>query len=241
MRDFKNIAAIIPALNESSTIASVVAEIRTYGVDVYVVDDNSTDKTADKARKAGAHVLRLPYSAGAWCATQAGLLYAIKQERYDAFITMDADGQHKPEAIPLLLETYKTTSANVLIGSYPQRGSSARKLAWTIFGLLSQLGVQDMTSGFRLYDSHAANVLLSREAALLDYQDIGVLLLLRRNDIQFVEVAVTMCDRTDGYSRVFNSWFSVGIYIVKTCAWILADWVSGQSLSSDDWTDYDAV
>ncbi|NDV20291.1 glycosyltransferase [Pseudodesulfovibrio sp. JC047] len=241
MSNTQNVAIIIPALNEAHTIGPVVTEIRALGFDVYVVDDCSNDGTDHVALAAGAIVLRMPFATGAWGAIQAGMLYALKSHAYECFITMDADGQHRPEFIPILLDKLETSPADVLIGSFPQRGSAARKLAWKFFSCVTGLRVQDLTSGFRVYGRNAAEVLMCREAVLFDYQDLGVLLLLRRMKIDFQEVPVAMCAREDGCSRIFNSWFSVFSYMLKTCLWIMTDYVSGSKKTTRDWTEYDGI
>lgn len=240
MTDRVRIAVIIPALNEALTIGAVVEEAVNQDCDVFVVDDNSSDATRDAARCAGATVLRLPYTSGAWPAVQAGLLYAFKSSvDYDFFVTLDADGQHEPAHIHQLVEAYGDRDSNVLIGSCPQRGSVARRMAWRMFSSLTRLNVNDMTSGFRLYDRKAACELLSHEAALLDYQDVGVLLLLRRYGIRYSEVPVLMRDRINGHSRIFDSWVKVGCYMGKTLVWIIADWVSGAERHEGGLNAYD--
>lgn len=241
MRDMRKIAVIIPALNESLTIAKVVEGAREQGCDVYVVNDASTDDTRDRALEAGAEVLTVPFTAGAWCAVQAGILHAMKKEKYDGFLTMDGDGQHDPASIQAMVDEMGASGANVVIGSFTERGSAARHVAWRLFSLLTRLKISDLTSGLRLYDAKAASALLSRSAALYDYQDLGVLLQLRRHGLDFHEVQVRMHQRCNGCSRVFRSWPAVACYMLKTCVLILADWVAGAGQSTCDWREYDVV
>lgn len=222
-----DVAVIIPALNEASTIGPVVRQVRQLGCTVYVVDDHSGDNTLSEAVAAGAVPLRLPYTAGAWMAVQAGLRHAIRQEKHEYFITMDGDGQHEPRYVPDLIRAYEREGVNTLIGSCPQRGSRARKLAWRIFARMTGLGVVDLTSGFRLYDLKALDALLSGEGTLLDYQDVGVLLLLRRKGLTCSEYPLCMGERINGHSRIFDSWLDVGRYMMKTFIWIFVDWITG--------------
>jgi hypothetical protein len=84
--------------------------------------------------------------------------------------------------------------------------------------------LRDLTSGFRLYNAEAMQVLASREATLLDYQDLGALLLVRRAGLRIVEVPVSMNLRAVGKSRIFNSWFSVAKYMAATTLLCLARW-----------------
>ena len=87
---------------------------------------------------------------------------------------------------------------------------------WIWFQRLSGFSFADLTSGFRYYDSKALTVLAAPEATLLDYQDIGVLLLLRAHHLSIVEIPVSMNMRQSGKSRIFSSWFAVAHYMVKT-------------------------
>ncbi|MEZ7195171.1 glycosyltransferase family 2 protein [Pseudodesulfovibrio karagichevae] len=235
-----DVAVIIPALNEAPTIGSMVEQVRQLGCVVYVVDDNSGDDTFERAVAAGATTLRLPYTAGAWMAAQAGLRHASRQAKHGYFLTMDGDGQHEPRYIPDLIRAYEREGANTLIGSCPQRGSRARKLAWRLFARLTRLGIVDLTSGFRLYDRKALDALLSREGTLLDYQDIGVLLLLRRRGVTCREYPICMGERVNGHSRIFDSWLDVGRYMMKTFIWIFVDWITGRGPSPRKQEGHDA-
>ena len=208
-----NIAVVIPALNEASCIAGVVREVlhrNTY--EVFVVDDFSADTTAEEAKKAGATVLRLASPLGAWGATQAGIRFAL-QRGYDIVVSMDADGQHPPEALAELIEPIRRGEAHFTIGTCPERGSSLRHIAWWILKRLSGLKFSDLTSGLRAYNREAAALLASRQASFLDYQDVGVLVLLRRYGFTGREVPVTMLDRMAGQSKVFSSWAKVFFYM----------------------------
>ena len=146
------IAVLIPAWNEEATVADVVKKIREIGLyDVIVINDASTDKTADRAAAADADVLNLAVNLGAWGATQTGIRYALKKG-YNQVITMDADGQHLSSAIPSLLEPIVMGQADVVIGSCTERGSHARKMAWRFFRGMTGLEIEDLTSGFRAYN-----------------------------------------------------------------------------------------
>jgi glycosyltransferase involved in cell wall biosynthesis len=210
------ILVIIPARNEEASVAEVVRQVQlVQGCDVVVVDDASADATAQVAQEAGAFVLRLPVNLGAWGAIQTGMRFAYVKG-YRTVITMDADGQHKASSIPYLLTPLTAHHADVVIGSCTPRGSQARKFAWKLFRWISGLRIQDLTSGLRAYSAPAIFLLASSRATLLDYQDVGVLLLLQKTGLRILEVDVDMCDRKNGYSRVFSSWFKVGEYMLLT-------------------------
>jgi glycosyltransferase involved in cell wall biosynthesis len=207
---------VIPAHDEQADIERVLRGIREHcEFPVVVVDDASSDRTAERARSAGATVLPLPLQLGAWGATQAGMRYALRHG-YDSVMTMDADGQHEPVWIRRLMQPVRDGEAHVAIGCCTDRGSRLRRIAWRILKRVSGLSLEDITSGFRVYDRAAVELLASREATLLEYQDVGVLSLLHAADLNTVDLGVTMLPRRSGVSRVYHSWFAVTYYMCHT-------------------------
>ncbi|EGV19327.1 glycosyltransferase family 2 protein [Thiocapsa marina] len=207
---------LIPAHNEAATIERIVTAARDRGDrPVVVMDDNSSDDTADLARAAGAIVLPLALQLGAWGATQTGLRFAARHG-WPIAVTLDADGQHEPALIPELIAPIRAGEADVVIGACPSRASLARRIAWRYFRALTGMDVDDITSGFRAYNRAAIERLSCPDASLLDYQDVGVLLILRRQGLRIQEVQVPMQIRGDGRSRIFDSWWTVGRYMIQT-------------------------
>lgn len=220
--DAGSFLALIPAHNEAATVGTVVGQVRRlWRCPVVVIDDCSTDGTAQVARAAGAIVLPLTLQLGAWGAMQTGLRYALRHG-FRVAVTLDADGQHEPAGIGDLLQPLDAGQADVAIGAFPERASRARRLAWRYFRLLTGLKLEDITSGFRAYNHAAIAALAAPEASLLDYQDVGVLLILRRQGLRTVEVPVPMQTRAIGASRVFRSWWIVGAYMLQTSLLCLA-------------------
>ena len=221
-RGFGRLLVVIPALNEAQCIGKVIDEVHAHGfADVLVVDDGSTDETAAVAMLSGAAVLRAPLWQGAWGAIQTGIRYAVRHG-YNGVVTMDADGQHEPAYLGDLLAA--TREADVVIAACPSRGSRLRHLAWSYFRILTGFQFDDLTSGFRYYNAGACRLLAAEEATLLDYQDIGVLLLLRRAHMRIAEIPVAMNPRRHGPSRVFSSWWTVARYMMETTLLCLARW-----------------
>ena len=213
---------VIPAKDEAETIGTVIQALGNAGFHhVFVIDDHSSDGTGDIARAAGATVARPVLPLGAWGGMQLGIRYAVAHG-HEAVITMDADGQHEVAEIPALLAA--AGEADVVIGAHPQRASALRQLAWRWFRMIAGFELRDLTSGFRYYNRDAISILAQDEATLIDYQDIGVLLLLRKAGFRLVEVPVSMNTRQVGRSRIFNSWFSVSRYMVTTTLLCLARW-----------------
>ncbi|WP_033408876.1 glycosyltransferase family 2 protein [Rudaea cellulosilytica] len=210
------VLVVIPAYNEAATVAEIVRRVIAHAVcDAVVVNDASSDDTSAQARAAGAAVIDLPLNLGAWGATQTGMRYA-QRNRYATVVTLDADGQHHPESLPAMLAALEQDEVDVVIGTYTQRLSVAKRVAWWYFRLLTGLPVQDFTSGLRAYSRRAARALASREASLLDYQDMGVLMLLYQKGFRLRELPTVMSPRKSGMSRVFASWFVVARYMLHT-------------------------
>ncbi len=212
---FHSVLILIPAHNEAGSVSAVIREvIHRTGCRVVVIDDASTDNTAIIAREAGAMVLTLAVQLGAWGALQAGMRFAL-QQGYRFVITMDADGQHEARDLTRLFAPVYNGLSDVSIGACTSRGSKMRKIAWVFLKWISGLGMEDITSGFRAYNTAAVQLLAGRDATLLEYQDIGVLAHLKRNALAITEIQVEMCSRTSGRSRVYSSWLMVAYYMVQ--------------------------
>jgi len=124
---------VIPAYNEELTIGSVVALAKKYG-DVLVVDDGSSDRTSEIAKEAGAIVIRHERNVGKGQALKTGFEYALSRG-YDFVVTLDADGQHNPDEIPLLLEPTIKGEADLVIGSRYLNESKKKIPVYRRFGL----------------------------------------------------------------------------------------------------------
>jgi glycosyltransferase involved in cell wall biosynthesis len=207
---------LIPAFNEADVIGEVIGEVREVcDYPVVVIDDASSDNTVRTAELAGATVIPLPAQLGAWGATQTGLRYA-QRHGYQIAIAMDADGQHEARSISTILDPVIEQVADVSIGACTNRGSFMRRVAWVMMKQASGLSLEDITSGFRVYNQRAIGELASWRATLLDYQDIGVLLLLQSKGLKIVDVKVPMQPRRNGKSHIFNSWATVAYYMCHT-------------------------
>jgi len=206
---------VIPAHNEEKSIIGVINDLHKHGFyNIVVVDDASTDNTFLVANER-VKVISLPYNLGAWKATQTGIRYGF-ENGYKQVITFDADGQHLASSLSRLVKLHTTEPYDIVIGSCLSRASIARHIAWGIFRSLSGVKVQDLTSGLRIYNRKAMKVINLPEATLLEYQDVGVLLLLKTHQISKTESSVKMTKRKDGISRIFHSWGAVAYYMSYT-------------------------
>lgn len=108
--------AVIPAYNEAKNIASVVEKTRAQGLDVLVVDDGSSDGTADAARAAGAEVVSNRHNKGLGPTIRRGYEEALKRKA-DIVVQLDADGQYDPAEIPKLLAPILSGEADMVLGA----------------------------------------------------------------------------------------------------------------------------
>lgn len=113
------ICIVVPAHNESKEIDRVLDAIKGQGLDVVVIDDGSTDDCGTIARQRGVVVLRNETRQGKGVSLQRGFDYALKKG-YDGVITMDGDGQHDPQDLPLFLKKAGQERACVIVGTRMQ-------------------------------------------------------------------------------------------------------------------------
>jgi glycosyltransferase involved in cell wall biosynthesis len=147
---------VIPAFNEERTIRRVVAAARRHGP-VAVVDDGSTDATSARAHVAGGMVVTHRHRRGKGAAIQTGAALA-RQMGVSRMVTLDGDGQHDPEAIPLLLETAREEPTAIVIAGrlgstsgMPRVRLLACRAAGFFVNRLAGGSIRDSQSGFRCY------------------------------------------------------------------------------------------
>lgn len=151
------VCVLIPAYNEEQQVGHVVRESLKHVADVVVIDDGSSDRTAETAAHAGARVIRQPNNEGKGAALNAGFEFARKNG-FDIVITLDADGQHLPSEVPKFIEAYRRTRIPVLIGSRmadletmpPVRKMTNLFMSWLLGRVMGQY-IPDTQCGFRLY------------------------------------------------------------------------------------------
>lgn len=203
---------VIPALNEAATVGRVVDDvIATLRADVVVVDDGSTDATAQVARAAGATVLSHPFNLGVGGAIRTGLRYAARHG-YDRVVQIDGDGQHLPSEAARLLERIDAGDADLVVGSR-FAGGYARTAAGYEVSVLRRVGMRllsrlvsrrldtritDTTSGFRAFGPKAVEVFAPAYPSAYLSDTVEALLIAGDRRLRVVEIPVEMRERLGG-------------------------------------------
>lgn len=215
MRPSSDTVVFIPAWNEEASLPDVLAELGAElpEADVLVIDDGSTDRTAEVAREAGAIIVSFGENRGLRAGIAAG--YREADERGYAYCgRVDADGQHPAVELRRLLDLVRSDVCDVAIGSRfaPGEGYAADRYEPSPtrrfgIGLLRRamhlrLGdpFHDPTSGMAAVNRAAFSVM--SEPYVSGAPEVEALLRLRREGLRVTEVAVHMRERTHGHSKL---------------------------------------
>lgn len=152
-----SIAIIIPAYNEEKTIRQVVQGVLQHSDSVIVIDDGSSDTTAQQIADLPITLLKNPYNFGKGATLLRGFEYA-ELHHFEAVITIDADTQHDPADIPKFLADYQLHPHSLIIGARlynhenaPRSRYRANKIADFFISLAAGCKIADTQSGYRLY------------------------------------------------------------------------------------------
>jgi glycosyltransferase involved in cell wall biosynthesis len=198
---------IIPAFNEAEALPAVLADLAELDLDhdVVVVDDGSTDGTADVARAGGATVLELPFNLGIGGALRTGFLYAVR-EGYDRAVQFDGDGQHDPGEVSALLAAlddgadmavgsrFAGTATSYDVGRVRARAMGVLRAA--VRGLSGQ-SFTDTSSGFRAFRRPVLEF-FARNYPSEYMESVEALVLASLNGFRIAEIPVHMREREGG-------------------------------------------
>jgi glycosyltransferase involved in cell wall biosynthesis len=229
---------VIPAFNEEACLADTLAAFRVLpaGYDVLVVDDGSHDRTAEVAERAAgsagrpAWVIRLPMNGGIGAAVQTGYLFARDRGGYEYVVQCDADGQHDPADVPVLVDACRRRGLDLCVGSRfldpamsGDRSTFLRRMGIRLFarliGVLSGTRLTDPTSGFRCSGPRAWRRFARSYPE--DYPEPESVFWCVRNGLAVGEVPVRMRPRAGGTSSI-RSW-RAAYYVLKVSLAILID------------------
>ena len=213
---------IVPAWNESRNVGNTVREIigQSIAYDVVVVDDGSTDDTAQVARDAGARVLVLPFNMGVGGAMRTGFTFA-QRHGYDRAIQVDADGQHNPRDIPVVLAGLADADISIGarfadVGEYQARGPRRWAMVF-LAGVLSRVAktrLTDVTSGFRAANRRAIDQYVRYYPAEYLGDTVDSLVSAIHSGLTVTQVPVAMRARVHG--KPSQNFVGSAVYLLRS-------------------------
>jgi len=219
MNEFK-ISVIIPAYNEASTIVDIVSKIKTLYPDfeIIVVNDGSVDETATLAKSSGADVYSHPYNTGNGAAIKSG----IRMASGDILVFMDADLQHNPEDIAIMLNYFP--DYDMVVGARSKKGQTSlgrafgNKIYDWLASYVAKFNVQDLTSGFRAIKSDIAKQFLYLLPNSYSYPATLTLAVLRTGRaLKYVPIKVKVRKAGRSNINIFKDGIRFFMIIVKIC------------------------
>lgn len=188
---------IIPCFNEGEVIRSTIKSVLASGYAVIVVDDGSEDNTYENVRDLEIHYLKHPINLGQGAALQTGMKYALSQEKMEAIVHFDADGQHEVSDISALKSILEKEELDLVLGSrfigeqksnIPRIRNIVLKIGKIVNWVFYGLWLTDTHNGFRVISrvaceqikfrengsSHASEILGVIKAKKLRYQEAPV-------------------------------------------------------------------
>ena len=236
---------VVPAFNEAAALGGVLDEIRSVEIAntelaTVVIDDGSSDRTAEVARANGVRTLALCGNLGIGGAVQSGLRLAAR-ERFDFAIQLDGDGQHPPgELAKLLSAAAAEPKPDLLVGTRYRdaenfRSTALRRLgSWWLKLVLRVVGVRvsDPTSGFRVYGPRALR--LFDATYPYDFPEPESLALARKRGLRIAETPVVMRERQGGASSIAG--LSTIYYMLKVTLAIVLSYTRASRAEDDDAT-----
>ena len=189
------IVCLIPSFNEEKTIGWLVKEARTYGFDCFVIDDGSSDRTAQLAHENGAEVIINITNMGKGASLRKAFNLLAGRE-YEAVIILDGDGQHLPKDIAQFVDCYRTERPGIIVGNRMGRAKGMPFVRWITNGLMSFMiskmcrqWIPDTQCGFRLIDM---NVLKTLSLATEKFEiESEMLIEASRNGFKIRSVPIT--------------------------------------------------
>ncbi len=207
----KKIIAVIPAFNEAETIGQVVSITKPYVDEIIVADDGSKDETVSIAQEAGAVVITHKINLGVGQTISDGIKKAL-EDSADIIVTLDADGQHKPQHIPALVAPIKSGQCDIVIGSRfldnTNIGTTSKLkyvgnliFSWLLRRLL-RLKLTDFQSGFRAIERNAAKKITLKHRHTYTHE---MIVDACKKGLNISEIPMTVNGRLYGDSKVVTN------------------------------------
>lgn len=214
---------IIPALNEGKHIFDVITRIQTLypEFDIVVINDGSSDNTADEVQRSGAVLLNHVFNMGYGTAIQTGYKFAM-QQGYDYLIQIDGDGQHNPGCIQKIYHELLQDNADLILGSrfageLKYTPGLARRIGMTLFrwivNRITRLELSDITTGFQGMNRRVLREFI-QDTFPFDYPDADVIVMAHKKGIRIKEVPVTVYPNKEGKS-MHSTFYRSFVYVLQ--------------------------
>jgi dolichol-phosphate mannosyltransferase len=224
------LAILIPTYNEAGSISDLLSQLAKFkeqtsvDFDVFVIDDNSPDKTAkrvDEMSLPWVKVISRKKKDGLGAAYREGFRQALATQKYTHIVTMDADGSHQVCDLSTLVTALRTANSPKLVILGTRWIPGGGTINWPIFRIIlsktgtryakAALGInlQDLTGGFRIYSSELLNTLNLEEMHSAGYCfQIEMIISAKVAGASFIEVPITFVERTEGKSKM-TPWIAI--------------------------------
>jgi Glycosyltransferases involved in cell wall biogenesis len=212
----------IPCYNEELAIASLVLKSKKYVDEVVVIDDGSTDDTAQIAQEAGAVVIKHSTNKGYGAALKSCFSYA-RSSNFDLMIILDGDGQHDPDFIPVFLNRFEENNTDIVIGSrflnndktIPLYRTAGMKVLDTFTKMAGNVTTTDSQCGYRGYNRKAIQSIDIREETMGAGSEI--LTQAKNLDLHISEVPIKV--RYDVENPSSQNPFAHGFDVINSIIW----------------------
>ena len=228
---------LIPTYNESIAIVELLNKLTALhnvrDFDVVVLDDNSPDKTADIVDSMSlewVNVLRRPGKAGLGAAYRAGFAHVLAMHKYSKIVTMDADGSHRVEDLPAMLDATDAPLSITLgtrwmpggsVVNWPKSRQLLSKSGTRYARIALGIPLNDLTGGFRVYSALLLSALNLEDMTATGYCfQIEMAMASELAGAQMIEVPITFVERINGVSKMSRAIVIEALW--QTTLWGLA-------------------
>ncbi|MEM7560582.1 MAG: glycosyltransferase family 2 protein [Planctomycetota bacterium] len=207
---------VVAAYNEAARIKPTLGGLTSLGYNIVVVDDGSSDATAEVAKTSPVWVLRHPINCGQGAALQTGIDFALSRGA-EAIVTFDGDGQHDPADLPQMLKPVLDEEVDIALGSrflgrvenIPLARRALLRAAILFTRLTSGLKLTDTHNGFRVFSRKAAQAIRIRQPRMAHASEI--LDQIAARGLSYVEVPVTIRYTQETLEKGQSTWDAVRI------------------------------
>ena len=228
----KRLAIVMPAFNESKVIGETLDSLKlvklplNWNVEIVVVDDGSSDRTYQVAKSKNVAIMSHPFNCGVGIALRTGFMWAL-ENKFDAVMQIDADGQHPSSEINALLVALDSSGADIVIGSRFLEGkwstTKLRRLTMSALAKLVSWGtasrITDATSGFRVSGPRAISIFAKDYPGEYLGDTVESLILAHRRGLRIIEVPANLRERQGGVAshlRIRSSLHVLRVFVMVT-------------------------